>query len=71
MILVRGHSHELCFWKQKCFNVFCARSQGANHGTLLLVIKDDVKTWLILVHRVEYNLKEQRDVEYHLSQPSA
>ena len=57
MILVRGHSHELCFWKQKSFNVFCARSQSADHGTLLLVIKDDVETWLILVHRVEYNLK--------------
>ena len=62
MVLISGYCHELRFWKHERFNVLCTRPQSAGHCALLLVVKDNVKARLVLMHGVEYNLSMKDNI---------
>ena len=57
VVLISSYSHELRFRKHESFHMFGTRSQGTSHCALLLIVKYDVKTRLVLMHGVEYNLE--------------
>ena len=60
VVLISGDCHELGFGKYEGFNIFLALSQVICHSALFFVVKNDMKTRLVFVHRVENNLKEEK-----------